>query len=329
MTEAATSWEKQVDVRRSEAGFPRPAWARPRRMIAASAAVLMIALVLSACGASGGTSSGPFPTVSGEFGERPELAFPAEKPSSELQTLVLHEGEGGVVEAGDLLLAHYLGQVWDGPIFDNSYDRGSPAPFPIGVGQLFEGWDTGLVGQRVGSRVLLTIPPEQAFGAEGSEAAGVGGTDTVTFVVDIVNSYGPQESGSADATTTEDAASVGPQVDGEPGSPPGVSVPAGLAEPTELSTTILARADGDPVKAGQIVVQYAASFWDNSESESTWELGRPRVVTAGSGGAFDELVGIPVGSRVLQELPKTESTPSIALVVDIIDQVSVTEDSEQ
>lgn len=299
----------------------------PRRRPAAAVAATAIAIVLSACGAGGGSGSGPFPTVSGAFGERPALVFPDGEPSDALETIVLSEGDGATVEAGDLLLAHYLGQVWDGPIFDNSYDRGEPSAFPIGVGRIFEGWDAGLVGQRVGSRVLLTVPPEQAFGSEGNEAAGVSGTDTVTFVVDLVNSYGPQASGSPDAAATADAATVGPRVEGDLGSPPQVFVPSGLAEPTELTTTVLAVADGAPVEAGRIVVQYAASFWDNSEGESTWELGQPRVVPAGAGGAFDELVGIPVGSRVLQELPKTENTPSIALVVDILDQVSVAEGS--
>ena len=288
-------------------------------------ALLALALLLSACGGAqdGSSSSGPFPSVSGEFGERPALEFPEATPSAELQTSVLREGDGAVVAAGDLLLAHYLGQVWDGAIIDNSYDRGDMSAFQIGTGRIFEGWDTGLVGQKVGSRVLLTIPPELGFGPGGNEAAGVSGTDTLAFVVDLVGTYGPQASGAADASPTTESASAGPQVAGDPGSPPDVSVPSGLAEPTELTTTVLARSDGEPVVPGRVVVQLAASFWDNSDGESTWELGQPRVERVGAGGAFDELVGIPVGSRVLQELPKTESTPAIALVVDILAQSAV------
>lgn len=277
---------------------------------------------MAAC-AGPDASSGPFPTATGDFGDRPVLEFPDAEPSNELETHVLSEGDGDVVEAGDLLLAHYLGQVWDGAIFDNSYDRGEPTAFPIGTGRLFEGWDAGLVGQRVGSRVLLTIPPELGFGQDGNEQAGVGGTDTMAFVVDLVDAFGPQASGSPDAVPTGEADSVGPEVVGEPGSPPSISVPNGLAEPTELTTTVLARGDGEPVVAGRVVAQHAATFWDDSDGESTWELGQPRVQRVGAGGAFDELIGIPVGSRVLQELPRTEQTPAIALVLDILAQSGV------
>jgi peptidylprolyl isomerase len=296
-----------------------------RRRLLPVAIVLLS--VLSACssGVDGEAdgSDGPFPSVTGEFGERPALTFPDGEPSTEVESTVLHEGEGRALQTGDLLVAHYFGQVWDGAIVDNSYDRGAPSTFSVGEGSALKGWDAGLAGQRVGSRVLMTIPPEQGYGPEGNEAAGVTGTDTLTFVVDLVAAYGPQESGAADAVATAESASVGPQVEGEPGSPPTVSVPADLPEPAELRTTVLARSSGAPVAPGRIVVQYVGMFWDNSEGESTWELGTPRVVPAGSGGAFDELVGVPVGSRVLQELPATDSTPSIALVVDILGQTAV------
>lgn len=283
---------------------------------------LVLSLLLAACGSSGGPA-GPFPTASGAFGERPELVFPDESPSAELETAVLHEGDGAVVEAGDLLVAHYLGQVWGGAIFDNSYDRGAVSSFPIGTGRIMAGWDTGLVGQTVGSRVLLVIPPEQGYGPQGNESAGISGTDTIAFVVDIVGTYGAQAAGDASAAVTDEAAAIGPVVDGEPGSPAAISLPDGLAEPAEVTATVLARSDGDPVVPGDIVIQYAASFWDNSDGESTWELGRPRMVAAGSGGAFDRLVGVPVGSRVVLELPQNEGLPAVALVVDILAQSNV------
>ena len=72
-------------------------------------------------------------------------------------------------------------------MFDNSYDRGQPLSFPIGVGMVISGWDQGLVGQRVGSRVLLSIPPEFGYGSRGVPQAGIGGEDTLVFVVDIID----------------------------------------------------------------------------------------------------------------------------------------------
>ncbi len=125
-------------------------------------------------------------TVSGDFGSKPALSFSDSQPPEELLVEVLEEGDGPVVEAGDVIVCDYLGQVWGGQVFDNSYDRGAPLDFQIGVGQVIAGWDDGLVGQRVGSRVLLAIPPHLGYGEFGVPQAGIKGGDTLVFVTDIV-----------------------------------------------------------------------------------------------------------------------------------------------
>ena len=124
-------------------------------------------------------------TVTGEFGDKPALAF-ENTPSDELLVEILKEGDGQVVEPGDTIHFHYLGQVFGGGVFDNSYDRRQALSFQIGVGMVIRGWDDGLVGQRVGSRVLLSIPPEYGYGARGVPQAGIGGGDTLVFVTDIL-----------------------------------------------------------------------------------------------------------------------------------------------
>ena len=117
--------------------------------------------------------SAALPEVSGSFGQKPTLTFPDASPSAELE-----------VVAG--LEVHYLGQSWQGGVFDNSYDRGSSISFPIGVGAVIGGWDEGLVGQQVGSRVLLSIPSHLGYGDRGAPQAGIQGGATLVFVVDIV-----------------------------------------------------------------------------------------------------------------------------------------------
>ena len=108
------------------------------------------------------------------------------KPSGKLQTGVLVEGEGEVVEKGQTIAVDYLGQVYGGKKpFDESYSSQS-ASFPIGVGQVVKGWDQALVGQTIGSRVVLAIPPALGYGKGGNEQAGIKGTDTLYFVVDIL-----------------------------------------------------------------------------------------------------------------------------------------------
>lgn len=126
------------------------------------------------------------PEASGSFGHKPVLTFPATPAPSTLEVVVLSQGDGAIVEAGDDLVVNYLGQTWGGNIFDNSYDRGSSINFPIGIGAVIGGWDEGLVGKQVGSRVLLSIPPHLGYGERGMPQAGIKGTDVLVFVVDIV-----------------------------------------------------------------------------------------------------------------------------------------------
>jgi peptidylprolyl isomerase len=110
----------------------------------------------------------------------------AHKPSGELIATTLIKGDGAVVKKGQTLTVDYLGQVYDADKpFDESYSK-EPAEFPIGVGQVIAGWDERLVGRTVGSRVILEIPPAEGYGEKGNEQAGIKGTDTLFFVVDIL-----------------------------------------------------------------------------------------------------------------------------------------------
>jgi peptidylprolyl isomerase len=80
--------------------------------------------------------------------------------------------------------------IWGtGKQFESSWDRKVPIEAPIGTGQVLPGWDTGLVGQTVGSQVLLVLPPDQGYGTSGNSQAGITGTDTLVFVIDILDAY--------------------------------------------------------------------------------------------------------------------------------------------
>ena len=111
----------------------------------------------------------------------------APQPGKKLLVTKTIKGDGAVVEKGQTLYVNYLGQTYRGDAaFDESYSSGAPASFPIGVGQVIKGWDDALVGQTVGSRMILAIPPELGYGTEGNKDAGIKGTDTLYFVVDIL-----------------------------------------------------------------------------------------------------------------------------------------------
>lgn len=108
------------------------------------------------------------------------------KPNGKLRSGVLIQGAGPTVKKGQSITVNYLGEVYAGKKpFDESYSK-EPATFGIGTGQVIPGWDKTLVGQKVGSRVILAIPPKDGYGKQGSPSAGIKGTDTLYFVVDIV-----------------------------------------------------------------------------------------------------------------------------------------------
>jgi peptidylprolyl isomerase len=101
-----------------------------------------------------------------------------------LTVTTLVKGKGAAVKAGQNITTNYVGVFYkDGKQFDSSWDRGEPATFPIGVGQVIPGWDQGLVGVPVGSRVQLDLPAELAYGnnASGGRPAG-----PLRFVVDVL-----------------------------------------------------------------------------------------------------------------------------------------------
>ncbi len=110
----------------------------------------------------------------------------APKPNGRLLGADLVVGDGAKVEKGQTITVNYLGQVYGGDApFDESFSK-SPASFGIGTGQVIKGWDKALVGKTIGSRVLLAIPPAWGYGEAGQPGAGIKGTDTLYFVVDIL-----------------------------------------------------------------------------------------------------------------------------------------------
>jgi peptidylprolyl isomerase len=108
------------------------------------------------------------------------------KPDGTLKSAALRSGTGPVVKKGQTIFVRYLGQVYKGKKpFDQTFS-GEPAGFQIGIGKVITGWDKTLVGQKVGSEVVLEIPPKDGYKKAGSPQAGIKGTDTLYFVVDII-----------------------------------------------------------------------------------------------------------------------------------------------
>ena len=84
-----------------------------------------------------------------------------------LKIVVIEEGEGPTANDGQTSSVHYAGYLEDMSTFDNSYTKGRPYPVRVGQGAVISGWDKGLVYLNKGSKAILDIPYELAYGAAG------------------------------------------------------------------------------------------------------------------------------------------------------------------
>ncbi|MFD6176113.1 MULTISPECIES: FKBP-type peptidyl-prolyl cis-trans isomerase [unclassified Isoptericola] len=153
------------------------------------------------------------PTVARGAGGAPEVSVPKKaKPPEDLQVQPLLRGTGPQVQVGQVVTMRFTAVRWsDGKQFDTTWTPGTrPQSATVGIGQLVDGLDQGLVEQTVGSQVLLVVPPDLGYGGTSSDLAG----ETLVYVVDILDAH---------FQVTEDESTGKGQGDdgGEPGSDPG------------------------------------------------------------------------------------------------------------
>ncbi|MEV4115845.1 FKBP-type peptidyl-prolyl cis-trans isomerase [Nonomuraea sp. NPDC049695] len=109
-----------------------------------------------------------------------------EKPSDKLVVKTLIQGTGAKVQPGQTLTVNYTGKIWGtDKQFDSSWERGQPAEFPLG--NVIQGWQQGLAGVPVGSRVVMSIPPALGYGDQAQQ--GIPAKSTLVFVVDVLAAY--------------------------------------------------------------------------------------------------------------------------------------------
>jgi len=275
--------------------------------------------------------------VSGDFGKKPKLTVPDDDPSKKLLLQIVSEGDGPAVVAGQTTVLDYLGQTWKpkkgkANVFDNSFDRKTPSVFVAGSPDLIAGWNAAVVGLKVGSRALVSIPPKFGYGAKKEEGKELSG-ETLLFVIDIHAAYAPD--------ATADGAEVAPTVEGLP------EVESKSGQKPKITSIEGASADGDKPRSGlliegtgekidparKLVFQVVETKPGSTEiSGDTWTQGGPQVVDASQILQMAKaLIGQRVGSRAVvvvmppsQEATGTTPTsPSgpVSLVVDIIGQV--------
>ena len=165
--------------------------------------LLLLLVVPAACGSdddSGEPAAKPTPEKTSEepspseqrealkdTSTKPVIPKPSGSPPRRLDKQDIVKGKGPAAKPGDIVTVQYVGVAFStGDEFDASWDRGQPFAVPLGAGQVIEGWDKGLVGMRKGGRRMLTIPPELAYGSEGSPPT-IAPNETLIFVIDAID----------------------------------------------------------------------------------------------------------------------------------------------
>jgi FKBP-type peptidyl-prolyl cis-trans isomerase len=286
------------------------------RRIAASLLVLLVACVaLAACGSSAPSSSSSANsnaavTVSGAFNQAPKVKIPHQAPSGKLAYSTPIKGTGSPLTSGDVTLANVAIYKWSGKtstLLDSTFTSG-PQLIPASLG--LSGLTTALKGSTLGSRILAVLPPKYAYGSQGNSSLNVKGTDTLVWVIDLLQQYAP--GAAVSGTQTSKGGGALPTVTAKAGQAPTVTVPK-TSPPAKLSVTTLIKGSGPKLAEGDtIVAQYVGVNWRTgkvfSESwpSSAQPSGEPFSFQLGGQviqGWNEGLPGVTVGSRVMLVIP--------------------------
>jgi FKBP-type peptidyl-prolyl cis-trans isomerase len=308
-----------------------------RRASALIAIPLLAALAVVGCGSSGTTSSASAAnasvTATGSFGKVPKVTFPTEKASTNLVTKTLIKGSGATVTTSDSFVGDYVAYTWSGTkhtLATSTYSS-TPALF---TGSLLTGLAAALKNVTVGSRVMAVIPPKDGFGSSGDSELGISGSDTLVFVIDVVQEIGNKQgatgskvSGGGGSLPTVSAAATNPTI----------TIPKNTTAPKTLETKTLIQGTGATVASGNyVVVQYTGVNWRTGKTfDSSWSRSEPYGTVLSSQdiitGWVDGLTGQKVGSRVLLVVPPKDGygtsgdsnagikgTDDLVFVIDIV-----------
>jgi peptidylprolyl isomerase len=117
---------------------------------------------------------------------KPTVTVPSGSPPKKLEIKEIEKGNGATAKAGDEVLVQYVGVGYESEEeFDSSWSRNEPFPLTLGAGGVIPGWEQGIEGMKVGGRRELIIPPNLAYGPQGSPPA-IGPNETLIFVIDLL-----------------------------------------------------------------------------------------------------------------------------------------------
>ena len=123
---------------------------------------------------------------------QPGVTFPGSPAPAELTVMQSIEGTGPEVAEGDTVLLHYTGVIWEAEeVFDSSWEKGSPTEMTIDDASVIPGFVDAVVGQPVGSQVVVSIPQELGYSDPATRPASIGEGQHLLFVIDILDLVEP------------------------------------------------------------------------------------------------------------------------------------------
>lgn len=271
------------------------------------------------------SGKGNFPSISGD--DTPVIAAgKGSEPTDKVLVKTLKQGDGAVVCPGATIKANYVGALWDGTVFDSSYQRGEASEFSLN--QVVKGWTYGLAHTHVGDRVELVIPASLGYG--GQARGNIPANSTLVFVVDIVGVATQDvadDSVLSGGVATGEELPAGITVTGEPGTEPTLTIDESVAAPTERKIYTIYKGSGEELADGEsfLYKAVAGGFGASGQTQSSWSQApvEESVTTAG-------LAGYTVGSRILLVVPiaaqqAQSGAPAQAnvMVVDIVGTTSM------
>jgi peptidylprolyl isomerase len=150
--------------------------------------VAIMAVVVS-CGTDTQSNTEARPTA-------PVVAIDTLYPDG-LRLIDIEIGSGEPIQSGDFFTAHYTGYLYNGEIFDTSFDRETPITFQLGVGQLLAAWETGVPGMRNGGKRIIISPPTYGYGQDGIPGI-IPPNDTLRFEIELIAVHKVPEAWSFD-----------------------------------------------------------------------------------------------------------------------------------
>jgi peptidylprolyl isomerase len=241
--------------------------------------IIGAAIALSAC--SGGNGEASADANDEQMGDTTSMVL-----ESGLQVEVYEKGDGILPQMGQKVSVHYKGMLEDGKVFDESFSRGEPITFQIGIGQVIPGWDKGIGQLSKGAKAKLTIPSNLAYGAR--EQRGIPANSTLIFEVEVMDIQdGPKpiahESWSTDGLEMKTTQSG-------------------------LQYYVIEEGSGAKTEPGKMVsVHYHGMLEDGTKFDSSFERGEPIEFPLGVGQVipgWDEGISLlNVGSKAKLIIP--------------------------